>query len=198
MINIEKFKYVFVIIFIFSLSCANIHKDVFRKKPEKKETYKQSEIETKASKNSITVNSTEQEAWDATLYSIGWIKWKIFNEDSQNGTIVLKEAYVFDDNNKFKRIYHWPPKENALKSNITDYLRKITFKNPNVPIKNVSFTQENMKFKLSKSATGKIKITVDYQIFPYMKNFKLGNQLKSSYYIEDIIFGKIKEYLASN
>ncbi|MGI9553539.1 MAG: hypothetical protein ACR2NC_01335 [Thermodesulfobacteriota bacterium] len=171
---------------------------MFRKKPDKKETYKQPKVEKKTYKNSITVNTTEQNAWDATLYSIGWIKWKVFSEDYQNGNIVLKEAYVFDDNDKFKRIYHWPPKESATNSNITDYLRKITYKNPNVSINNVSFTQENMKFKLSNSGTGKVKITVDYQIYPYMRNFKLGDQLKSSYYIEDIIFEKIREYLVSN
>ena len=197
MIKIGKFKYLFFIILIFSVGCANIHKDIFKRKPEKKETYKPL-LEEKKYKNFIIVNSSEQEAWDATLYSINWIKWKIFTEDFQDGTIMLKEAYVFDDNDKFKRIYHWPPKDKALKSNISDYLRKVTNYNSTVPMKEISFTQENMKIKLSKSGTGKIKITLNYQIFPYTRNFTLGNQLQSSYYIEDIVFSRIKDYLASN
>ena len=195
MIKIGKFKYLFFILLIFTVSCANIYKDPFKSKPEPKETYKPPKAETY--KNFIIVDTTEQEAWDATKYSISWIKWKIFKEDYVNGTIVLNEAYVFDDNNKFKRIYHWPPKDKALKSNMSDYLRKVTRYNSNVPMNNITFTQENMRFKLTKTGAGKIKISVDYQIFPYTRNFKLGNQLQSGYYIENIIFGKIEDYLAT-
>jgi len=194
MLKISKFKYLLFIIIIFSSSCANIYKEEIKRKPEKKETYKRPSDE-ETYRNFITVNTSEQEAWDAVLFSINWIKWKIFNEDYRTGTIVLKEAYVYDDNSRFKRIYHWPPKEKALQSNMSDYLKKVTVNSRNVPFNRFSFTQENMKIILSRSGPDKIKITVDYQIFPYTREFKLGEQLNSNNYIESIIFTKIREYL---
>ena len=121
MIKFGKLKYLFFIFLIFCSSCANIYREEIKREPEKKDVYRKPADE-KIYRNSVIVKATEQEAWDATLYSIGWIKWKIFKEDYQNGTITLKEAYVYDDNNSFKRIYHWPPKEKALLSNMTDYL----------------------------------------------------------------------------
>ena len=198
MLKIGKFKYLFFITLIFTTGCANIHKDVFRKKPEKKETYKPPVEKEKVGKNYIIVKASEQEAWNAVLYSLDWIKWKSFNEDTQSGTIVLKEAYVFNDNNKFKRIYHWPPKDAAMQSDISDYLKKITDYRSGIPMSSISFTQENMRIKLIRSGTGRVKIIADYQIFPYTREFKLGDQQPTSYYIEEIIFSKVTEYLASN
>ena len=196
MIKFGKLKYLFFIFLIFCSSCANIYREEIKREPEKKDVYRKPADE-KIYRNSVIVKATEQEAWDATLYSIGWIKWKIFKEDYQNGTITLKEAYVYDDNNSFKRIYHWPPKEKALLSNMTDYLNKVTVKNSRTDFKQIIFTQENMKFTLSRSGKNRIKITVDYQIFPYSRSFKLGEQLNSNNYIESIIFNKILEYLNS-
>ena len=158
--------------------------------------YTKPKPEKRYTKNFLIVNTSEQTAWEATIFSLKWIKWKIFNENYDNGTIVLKEAYVYDDSGSLKRIYHFPPKEEAKVSNISQYLKKITTDNTG-SLNNISFTQENMRINLTREDIDKIKINIDYQIFPYNQDFELKNQLSSSNYIEDIIFAKIKEFIAT-
>jgi len=129
---------------------------------------------------------------------VKWIKWKLFSENYDNGIILLKEAYVYSDNDKLIRIYHWPPKSIMAQSDITGYLNKIAVSDSTISFNDVAFTQENMRIMISETPDKQIKITAEYLIFPYMKNLELGTQLHSSLYIEEILFDKIKEYLEVN
>jgi len=190
---------ILILIILTIFSCSKIPPEKIFKKPENKipETKKQKPLK-KDFLNTLIVNTTENTALEATLFAIKWVKWKIFSENYDNGIILLKEAYVYSDNGKLKRIYHWPPKELLSQSNISGYLKKVAIPDSKISFRNVAFTQENMKIVLSETNDNQIKITIDHFIFPYMKNLELGDQLQSSYYIEEIIFTKIKEYLSSN
>ncbi len=181
------------------VSCSKIPTDKIYKKPENKipQTKKDKPVKKQAS-NSIIVETTEDKALDATMFAVKWVRWKLFSENYSNGTILLKEAYVYSENGKLKRIYHWPPKGSIEQSDITDYLKKIVIPDSSIQFSDVAFTQENMKIIISETPGGRIKITAEYLIFPYMKDLRLGPQLHSSLYIEEILFSKIKDYLATN
>ncbi len=181
------------------VNCSKIPTEKIYKKPENKiPQTKKDKPAKKQSTNSIVLDTTENEALDATLFAVKWIKWKIFSENYNNGIILLKEAYVYSENRKLKRIYHWPPKDSLGQSDISGYLKKIALRDSTISFNDVAFTQENMKIIISKTSDGKMKVTAEYLIFPYMRNLELGPQLHSSMYIEDILFSKIKEYLESN
>jgi len=181
------------------VNCSKIPTEKIYKKPENKipQTTKDKSGKTQ-SNNSIILSTTEDKALDATLFGVKWIKWKLFSENYDNGIILLKEAYVYSENNKLIRIYHWPPKSSMAQSDITGYLNKIAVSDSTISFNDVAFTQENMRIMISETPDKQIKITADYLIFPYMKNLELGTQLHSSLYIEEILFGKIKEYLEIN
>lgn len=181
------------------VNCSKIPTEKIYKKPENKipQTTKDKSAKTQ-SNNSIVLNTTEDKALDATLFGVKWIKWKLFSENYDNGIILLKEAYVYSDNDKLIRIYHWPPKSSMAQSDITGYLNKIAVSDSTISFNDVAFTQENMRIMISETPDKQIKITAEYLIFPYMKNLELGPQLHSSLYIEEILFGKIKEYLEAN
>jgi len=181
------------------VNCSKIPTEKIYKKPEYKipQTRKDKSGKTQ-SNNSIVLNTTEDKALDATLFGVKWIKWKLFSENYDNGIILLKEAYVYSENNKLIRIYHWPPKSSMAQSDITGYLNKIAVSDSTISFNDVAFTQENMRIMISETPDKQIKITAEYLIFPYMKNLELGTQLHSSLYIEEILFGKIKEYLEAN
>jgi len=181
------------------VNCSKIPTEKIYKKPENKipQTTKDESAKTQ-SDNSIVLNTTEDKALDATLFGVKWIKWKLFSENYDNGIILLKEAYVYSENNKLIRIYHWPPKSSMAQSDITGYLNKIAVSDSTISFNDVAFTQENMRIMISETPDKQIKITAEYLIFPYMKNLELGTQLHSSLYIEEILFDKIKEYLEVN
>ena len=181
------------------VNCSKIPTEKIYKKPENKipQTTKDKSGKTQ-SNNSIVLNTTEDKALDATLYGVKWIKWKLFSDNYENGIILLKEAYVYSENDKLIRIYHWPPKSSMAQSDITGYLNKIAVSDSTISFNDVAFTQENMRIMISETPDKQIKITAEYLIFPYMKNLELGPQLHSSLYIEEILFGKIKEYLEAN
>ena len=181
------------------VNCSKIPTEKIYKKPENKipQTTKDKSAKTQ-SNNSIVLNTTEDKALDATLFGVKWIKWKLFSENYDNGIILLKEAYVYSENDKLIRIYHWPPKSSMAQSDITGYLNKIAVSDSTISFNDVAFTQENMRIMISEAPDKQIKITAEYLIFPYMKNLELGTQLHSSFYIEEILFGKIKEYLEAN
>lgn len=181
------------------VNCSKIPTEKIYKKPENKipQTTKDKSGKTQ-SNNSIVLNTTEDKALDATLFGVKWIKWKLFSENYDNGIILLKEAYVYNENDKLIRIYHWPPKSSMAQSDITGYLNKIAVSDSTISFNDVAFTQENMRIMISETPDKQIKITAEYLIFPYMKNLELGTQLHSSLYIEEILFGKIKEYLEAN
>lgn len=181
------------------VNCSKIPTDETYKKPGYKiPQTKKDKSEIIQSNNSIILNTTEDKALDSTLYGVKWIKWKLFSENYDNGIILLKEAYVYSENDKLKRIYHWPPKSSFARSDIKGYLNKIAVTNSSISFNDVAFTQENMKIMISETPDKKIKITTEYIIFPYMKDLELGPQLQSSFYIEELLFGKIREYLELN
>ena len=143
---------ILILIILTIFSCSKIPTEKIFKKPENKipETKKQKPLK-KDFLNTLIVNTTENTALEATLFAIKWVKWKIFSENYDNGIILLKEAYIYSDNGKLKRIYHWPPKELLSQSNISGYLKKVAIPDSKISFRNVAFTQENMKIVLSET-----------------------------------------------
>lgn len=193
-------KYFITLMLLFTLgSCSKIPtKDIFRKpkpKVEEKKPISEKEEEGKVFTNKTTLNADYNSAWDATIESIKWIKWKTFLTDIKSGNIVLKEAYVLNKNDKLTRIYHWPPKDQLLNSNIKNYIETISTNENKELSKAAGFTHETMKINLKKSGNNLVDISLEYSIFPYLKTMELGEQIYSNYYIETILIDKIKEEL---
>ena len=194
-------KYFITAMLLFTLgSCSKIPtKDIFRKsKPkveEKKPIPEKEEKEEKVFTNKATLNADYNSVWNATIESIKWIKWKTFLTDKESGNIVLKEAYVLNKNDKLTRIYHWPPKDQLLNSDMKNYIETIS----NIENKELSeaagFTHETMRINLKKSSHNLVDINFEYTIFPYLKTMELGEQINSNFYIETILIDKIKEEL---
>lgn len=134
--------------------------------------------------------------WRAANESIYWIKWKPFIDDRDNNIIVLKEAYVYENNGSIIRIYNWPPMKELEGSDLSEYIRKVTSTDNDRVKKNTVFTQENMKIKFSSIGSDETKVTISYDVIPHLKNGDIGDILTSSNYIETIVLNKIKEYLS--
>lgn len=187
-------KYFLLTILIFFTSCSQFPtKDIFKRpKPTEKQTEK---VLKTTKQNQVVLSTTPDKAWDATLKSINWIKWQPFLTDKESGTLVLKEAYVYKKKGSLTRIYYWPPKEHIMISDMSDYIKTISNTYNAELIWNIAFTQENMKISLSQLKGNKVKISIDYKVFPYYRTLKLGNQLKSNNYIEGLLIDNIKKNL---
>ena len=179
---------------IFFSACSQFSiKDIFKRpKPTEKQTKK---VLKTTKQNQVVLSTTPNKAWDATLKSINWIKWQPFLTDKESGTLVLKEAYVYKKEGSLTRMYYWPPKEYIMSSDMSDYIKTISNTYNGELIRNIVFTQENMRISLSQFKGNKVKISIDYKVFPYYRTLKLGNQLKSNNYIEGLLIDKIKKNL---
>ena len=187
-------KYFIVLMMLISFaSCSKIPSgDIFKEpKPEVDKTIPKKEIWS----NSGDLNGTYDEVWYATIESIKWMKWKTFLTDKKSGSIVLKEAYVYKKDGNLKRIYHWPPKDQILNSDMREYIKTISNIKDSAILDNTGFTHENMRITLKKSEDNKVRIALEYSVFPYLKSMILGDQIESNYYIESLILEKTKENL---
>lgn len=187
-------KYFIALVFLISFaSCSKIPTGDIFKKPKVKKT--KSTPKKEVWTNSEILNANYDEAWNAAIESIKWIKWKTFLTDKKSGSIVLKEAYVYKKDGNLKRIYHWPPKDQILNSDMSEYIKTISNIKDPATLENTGFTHENMKITLKNSENNKVKIDLEYTVFPYLKSMILGNQIESNNYIESLIIEKTKENL---
>jgi len=197
--NKTKITFFLVIITLMISSCAGVSPRDVLKIP--KEQNKETSVTEIPGKNDVLVNSElfkrpVDDVWRAANESIYWIKWKPFIDDRDNNIIVLKEAYVYENEGSIKRIYNWPPMNELARSDLSDYIRKVA-STDNDGVKNHTvFTQENMKIKFKSSGADETRVTISYEVIPHLKNGDIGDVLTSSNYIETIVLNKIKEYLS--
>jgi len=135
--------------------------------------------------------------WSATLEGLKWMKWVPAFTDELEGTIRLKEAYVYRKSGKLLRIYNWPPRQELAQSSIEDYLKKVSDYNPGFGIDPPAFSQESMRIKLIGLSGSRVKVEIDYKIRPYFSSGRFTDSVKSSGYIESLLLERIKENLAA-
>src|SRR3972149_5180422 len=78
--------------------------------------------ETPTLKQNNVFNAPFSEVWSATLQGLKWMKWNPAFLEKEDGTIRLKEAYVYTKSGRLFRNYRWPSKEEAKQSDIDDYV----------------------------------------------------------------------------
>ena len=113
--------------------------------------------------------------------------------DESEGVIRLKEAYVYRKSGKLLRSYTFPSQADIQRSDINDYLEKVAKFQPGTT--RTSFTQESLKITLGKVSDDKTEITIDYHIRPYTFDGKIGYEVMSDGYIENLILDRMKEDL---
>jgi hypothetical protein len=141
-------------------------------------------------------NASFNEVWSATLDGLKWMKWAPAFTDELEGTIRLKEAYVYRNSGKLLRIYNWPPSQETAQSNIDDYLLKVSDYNLGFNLGRPVFTQESMMVRLGGFSESKVKVDIDYEIRPYFTSVGFTDAVKSSGYIESLLLERIKENLS--
>ena len=164
---------------------------------EKVETKKPAKVKKSSSKTKKgtqeVFNAPFIEVWLAAMESANWIKWNIAFIDDQQGVIRLKEAYTYRKSGKLLRAYQWPNKESLQTSNINDYLAKVGRYNPGST--NTVFTQENLKMDIVRLSEDETKVDIDYTIRPYTFSGKIGYEVESNGFIENLMLERIKENL---
>lgn len=178
-------------------SCSGISPGDILKIPKQEDRKTPSEIPEEKERigNTAVFDYPSEKVWDATIESLYWIKWKPFMKDTENNVLVLKEAYVYENQGSIKRIYNWPPVSELRDSDLGDYLEKISVtENNNIRRKTV-FTQENMRIKITEESPDRTVVSLRYEVIPHMSNGDIGNILESSKYIESALLSKIEENL---
>lgn len=198
MSKINKFLLILLVISgtVFLISCSVSTEDILNI-PKKKEADKQSGLPDRKDNltNTKVFHQSADKVWEAAAESIYWIKWKPFMNDRDNNLLVLKEAYVYENNGSIKRIYNWPPMSELSESELSDYLGKITYTDNDKIIEDTVFTQENMRIKIEELSDNKTEVSVLYEVIPHLKSGDIGNVLNSRNYIESIVLNKIEENL---
>src|SRR3989337_39502 len=138
--------------------------------------------ETPTLKQNNVFNAPFSEVWSATLQGLKWMKWNPAFLEKEDGTIRLKEAYVYTKSGRLFRNYRWPSKEEAKQSDIDDFDRPV-------------FSQENMTIEVIKLSKSQTKVNIRYKINLYLDSGKFASGVKSSGYIESLLFEQIKERL---
>lgn len=170
----------YLLILIFILSCAKAPKKFTQIPP----------------KSNNVFNASFSQTWSAILAGLEWIKWSPAFMNKGEGTIRLKEAYVYRRSGNLIRAYHWPSIEEAKKSGIDDYLEKVAYYDNNIFDPNKAlFSQENMEIKVVSLSKLETKVEINYRIKPYLSSGKFGNQVRSKGYIESLLLQKIREKL---
>ncbi|MCI0453818.1 MAG: hypothetical protein L0Y68_02340 [Candidatus Dadabacteria bacterium] len=179
----------YLIPLIFILSCAKEPPPLTRTEPIKQRE--------KAPIKSINVfNAPFGKVWSATLQGLKWMKWNPAFVDEEDSMIRLKEAYVYTKSGKLFRNYRWPSKEEAKQSDIDNYLEKVAIYNKNIfDFDRPLFSQENMTIKVIKLSKSQTKVDVNYKINLHLASGKLDSGVKSSGYIESLLFEQIGERL---
>ncbi len=178
----------YLIPLIFILGCA--------KELPQRNGYPFKQKEVTSTKPNNVFNASFSEVWSATLQGLNWMKWDAAYTDIGDGTIRLKEAYVYRKSGKLFRNYRWPSKEEVKVSNIDDYAEKVAKYGQNIlnfdtPV----FSQESMTIKVIKLSESKTKVDISYKIKLYLNSGKFASEVKSSGYIESLLFEQIRERL---
>lgn len=147
----------------------------------------------KVYKKSNVFENSYAAVWSATLQGLKWMKWNPAFAEPEEGLIRLKEAYVYRKTGKLLRIYRWPSQDEMNKSNINDYLAKVSIYT--VSGYDVPFSQESMEIRLDKISDNKIRVNIKYNVRPYLGYGKFWDGFKSSQYIESTLLDKIGENL---
>ncbi len=178
--HMKKISYLTPLILIFTLSCARAPK-------------KWTQVSHKPDN---VFNASFSQTWPATLAGLGWIKWSPAFIDEKEGTIRLKEAYVYRKSGNLFRAYRWPSIEEAKELGIDDYLEKVAYYDNNIFDSNKAiFSQESMVIKVVSLSKSQTKIEINYKIKPYLRSGKFGNQVRSKGYIESLLLQKVRENL---
>lgn len=185
-------KKLFLLILLISLAsaCSNVRTgDIFQKPKEQKQ-----KTTEKLGQNNV-VNANIEKTFDALIDAVKWTKWDVAFGNIENGTIILKEAYVYRKDGKLLRVYHWPEGSHLASSNIPDYIQKVSTSRDSSVNNSISFTQESMTITLSETPNGKTAVKFDYSIIPFTLSKSISSKLESSGYIENIILKKATESL---
>ncbi|HSE83932.1 MAG TPA: SH3 domain-containing protein [Thermodesulfobacteriota bacterium] len=153
-------------------------------------------VEGKVPQPDNVFNSSAEEVSAALLEALKWMKWQpAFVEEGQR-RIRLKEAYVFRQSGKLRRIYHWPPIGAAKQSSIDDYLEQIAYyENDFFYADRAILSQETMEIEIISLPNSQTKVVIDYRIRPYVESGKFKEQIKSNGYIESLLLDRIRENL---
>jgi hypothetical protein len=162
---------------------------------EEKKDDLEAEIVTAGKKEQhINFNAPMESVYNAALKSVDFLQWPIAFSNEQEGTIRLKEAYVYNKNGKLFRSYTYPSKSDTHKSNINYYLERVAKYTPGSS--DTMFTQENLKITLTKVSDTATDMKIDYSIRPYTLDGIIGYEVISNGYIESIITQNMKQILA--
>ncbi len=185
-----KKLFLFILLIAITSSCSNVRTgDIFKKPNEQKQKFT-----GKLTQNNI-VNANIEKTFDALIDAAKWSKWDVAFSDKEDGTIILKEAYVYRKGGKLLRIYHWPSGSELASSRIPEYISKISNSKDNTINNSISFTQESMKINLNEISGGKTKVEFEYSIIPFTLSTSISSELNSSGYIENLILKKASESL---
>ena len=146
------------------------------------------------SEEHINFNAPMPSVFNAAFKSIEFLKWPVAFTDEQEGTIRLKEAYVYNKDGKLLRSYTWPSKADTRRSNINYYLERVARYTPGTA--DTIFTQENLKITFKKVSDTVTEVKIDYSIRPYTLEGVIGDEVMSNGYIESLIIEHMKENLA--
>lgn len=142
----------------------------------------------------VNFNAPMSSVFNAAFKSIEFLKWPVAFTDEHEGTIRLKEAYVYNKDGKLLRSYTWPSKADTRRSNINYYLERVARYTPGTA--DTIFTQENLKITFKKVSDTVTEVKIDYSIRPYTLEGVIGYEVMSNGYIESLIIEHMKENLA--
>lgn len=180
--------FLLIILIVFTSACSSTKRQGIFKKQEQKES-------TDKSIQRNILNANLDKTFDAILNGIKWVKWDVAFSNREEGTIILKEAYVYRKEGSLLRIYHWPEGQDLANSRIPDYISKVSTSKDRDLNNSISFTQEAMTINLSEISGGKTNVKFDYAIIPFTLSTTISSQVKSSGYIEKLILEKASKSL---
>jgi hypothetical protein len=180
---------------VLALGCSGVFpsREAGPYRPEEAQPYKPKRVEPL--KQNV-FNASFNRVWSATLEGLKWMRWVPVFTDELEGTIRLKEAYVYRRSGKLFRIYNWPPRQELAQSNIEDYLEKVSDYNPGFGIDPPVFSQESMRIRLIGLSGSRVKVDIDYKIRPYFSSGRFTDSVRSSGYIESLLLERIRENLS--
>jgi hypothetical protein len=162
---------------------------------EDKKDDMEAEIVTAGKKEQhINFNAPMEKVYEAAVRSVAFLQWPIAFSNEEEGTIRLKEAYVYGKGGKIYRSYTYPSHSDTRHSNINYYLERVARYTPGTAA--TIFTQENLKITLKKVSDTKTDVIIDYSIRPYTLDGTIGYEVISNGYIESIIVDNMKDILA--
>ncbi len=187
-----------IIILLFVTGCASVSTNRDRayrvpKKPPPKTQPKPAEETPSQTLKANEFEAEYDEVWSATLAAVDWLKWPPAYVDKNDGTIRLKEAYVYRKSGKLFRAYIWPNRDLLATSNINDYIDRVSYYKPGVG--DALFTQENMVIKVDRASETLVSVTINYRIRPYAYSGKIGYESRSKGYIESLLLEEIQRSL---